>query len=163
MKERLISRTIKDEESGCWVWQGAKKGMGYGYLTVGSRKDGSRRTAMAHRESYRIFIGPIPDGMMVCHRCDNPSCINPEHLFIGTHQDNIDDRESKGRNNLSGIGLSGECHPKSKLTWSDVRHIRSNIKKRGDISAMARKFNVNHKTISDIYLMKTWLPAPPEE
>lgn len=102
MKERIENNSIPVPESGCWIWLGATKGnvplREYGHLITGSRQDDSRKTVAAHRASYEAYIGPIPEGMFVCHHCDTPSCVNPAHLFIGTRQDNVDDRERKGRN-----------------------------------------------------------------
>ena len=163
--ERIQSGVEIDSDTGCWVWQGAKKGkyMQYGHLTVGSRTDGSRRTMSAHRYSYEIYNGKIPNGLFVLHKCDNPPCVNPDHLFLGTHQDNVDDREKKGRNNTSGISLSGEDHPYSILTLDNVGYIRRSCLKRGDITRIAKELGVNRKTISDVVNFKTWIPEPPNE
>jgi len=82
--------------SGCWLWTASRNGDGYGFMTVGSRGiDRSYRGA--HRVSYEIYVGPIPDGMCVLHRCDVPACVNPAHLFLGTQRDNALDRERKHR------------------------------------------------------------------
>jgi len=167
-KERIESNSIPVTETGCWLWLGGVKGHAplrqYGNITVGSRKEGGRRTVSAHRFSYETYIGPIPEGMFVCHKCDVPSCVNPDHLFVGTRQDNVDDRERKGRNDTSGIIKRGEDHLQSKLTQVQVDHIKINIKKRGDIARLAKEFGVSYKTISDINMGKTWkLPEPPHE
>ena len=165
MKQRILSRV--DIVGECWIWNGAKKGSGlksYGHLTVGSRTDGSRKTVSAHRFSYEVFIGEIPDGHCVCHTCDTPSCVNPSHLFIGTIQDNVNDREFKGRNTIPA--LSGEGHPFSLLNWDAVNYIRSVKINRGDISMLARKYKVNRKTVADVLSGRTWKNnnnQPPEE
>jgi hypothetical protein len=88
-----MEKIVKDDH-GCWVWTGARTRAGYGTLGV----DGSTR--YTHRLCYEEFVGPIPDGMRACHRCDNPPCCNPEHLFLGTDQDNMDDMWAKGRGRL---------------------------------------------------------------
>lgn len=167
MKQRILSRV--DIVGECWIWNGAKKGSGlksYGHLTVGSRTDGSRKTVSAHRFSYEAFIGGIPDGYYVCHTCDTPSCVNPSHLFIGTHQDNVNDRELKGRNTVPA--LSGDRHPFALLSWESVDYIRSLKINRGDITMLAKKYKVNRKTIADVLSGRTWknnskTPAPAEE
>lgn len=78
---------------GCWLWEGKilRPGMGYGLASQHAKWE------LAHRMSYKTFIGPIPDGMMVLHRCDVPSCVKPEHLYLGTQRENMHDMESKGR------------------------------------------------------------------
>jgi hypothetical protein len=82
---------------GCWLWTAAKSPAGYGCFTVGSVKDGTRRLAIAPRVSWELAYGPIPDGMFVCHRCDIPACVRPDHLFLGTPKANIEDCVRKGR------------------------------------------------------------------
>jgi len=88
-------------KNGCWVYSGHKDSKGYGAVRVGSRKDGTRRMEKAHRYAWSLINGAIPKGMMILHRCDNPSCVKPGHLFVGTNQDNMDDMVRKGRANVS--------------------------------------------------------------
>lgn len=76
---------------GCWEWQGTRDRAGYGQAKAG------RKTVRAHRLSWRIHRGVIPDGFIICHKCDNPPCVRPDHLFVGTHQDNSQDMMNKGR------------------------------------------------------------------
>jgi hypothetical protein len=92
--ERFWTRVDKSGE--CWVWTGAHLPTGYGRLT------GAKRGMYAHRFSWELHNGPIPDGLLVCHKCDNPPCVRPDHLFLGTNVDNIRDRDAKGRGNGGG-------------------------------------------------------------
>lgn len=98
LDERLRKNIIVTE-SGCWEWQRYRLWTGYGRMTV----DG--RMTNAHRVAYELYVGPIPAGLLLCHKCDNPPCCNPEHLFPGTHQDNMDDARSKGRLGADGAEL----------------------------------------------------------
>lgn len=88
-KGRVLS--IQENESGCKIWKGSKSTNGYGQVTVFGKK------MQAHRVSFLAFIGEIPNGFFVCHKCDCPPCVNPEHLWIGTHQENMLDMAQKGR------------------------------------------------------------------
>jgi len=162
-KERLLRMIQIKHDTNCWEWKGAKKRKegDYGSLIIGSRTDKTRKTISAHRYSYIVFNGDVPDGLWVLHKCDNPSCINPEHLFLGTRQDNIDDRENKNRNNHA----VGERCPRAKLKEYQVLEIRSMLSNGKSIRGLARKYGVHHHTIMDIRDNKTWchlLPERPE-
>lgn len=89
--ERLMAKVEPVTESGCWIWTGHTYGIGYGSIVI----DGTR--VPAHRAAYTEFVGEIPEGMLVCHRCDVPACCNPDHLFLGTYKDNMRDCVTKGR------------------------------------------------------------------
>ena len=155
LKDRLMSHVIKNEVSGCWEWQGSKRG-GYGRMIVGSRTDGTRRSESTHRISYIIHHGEIPDGMEVCHKCDNRCCVNPDHLFIGTHQENMDDRERKERNNPP----KGEANPKAKLTEEDVLAIREKRLQGLSFGKLAKEYGVCKKTVQDAVSGKNWAYLP---
>ena len=88
---RLLSLSIPVPEAGCWLWLASRYRCGYGQVSW------KRKTTAAHRASYTAFVGEIPSGMFVCHKCDTRSCINPDHLFLGTAKDNSDDMIAKGR------------------------------------------------------------------
>lgn len=164
LEQRLYSHVAINPRSGCWEWTGSKRN-GYGRLTVGSRIDGTRRSVSAHRMSYELNFGEIPDGMEVCHKCDNPCCINPDHLFLGTRKDNADDRERKGRN----IIFTGEEQPRAKLTKKAVKNARwERAYKGASFQELANKYGVSKKTIQNAVKGVTWkcvsyLPEPPEE
>ena len=90
-KERLLEKCVPEPNTGCWLWTEYCNEWGYGRLRVNGKK------MLAHRASWETFIGPIPDGLRVCHHCDTESCINPDHLFTGTDKDNVHDCIKKGR------------------------------------------------------------------
>ena len=162
LKERLLSHVIVNNTSGCWEWQGSKRG-GYGRMIVGSRKDRTRKIESAHRVSYMTYYGSIPDGMEVCHKCDNRGCVNPEHLFLGTHQDNMDDRERKGRNKPQ----IGDKNGRAKLSENDVLEIRAKRRLGVSFQKIADEYGVHKKTVMDAVIGKNWAcvltPEPPKE
>lgn len=148
MKPRCLQEIIKsrihiDDMTGCWVWLGAKTPKGYGNIRY------NKKYLKAHRASYQAFTGEIPKGMVVMHSCDNPSCVNPAHLSIGSNQDNDDDKVRKLRQTF------GESHPNAKLTNDAVLYIRSmhGIKKQSELAA---EFGVGQSRISSILLKKNW-------
>jgi HNH endonuclease len=94
---RLIERSVRNPETECVEWMGTRTTGGYGLMTVGSRTDGTRTTKPVHVVAWEYYNGPVPDGLQVCHRCDNPPCWTEAHLFIGTQVDNMADMLAKGR------------------------------------------------------------------
>jgi len=134
------------EGSDCHWWVGGKNKDGYGNFW------GDGKNIGAHRFAYERSFGLIPEhdshhGWCVCHKCDNRACVNPDHLFLGTNKDNVDDKVSKGRQ------ASGPKAGKSKLTEDDVRRIR-NLS--GTARSIAKQFNVFEGTIGRILKRKTW-------
>lgn len=133
----------------CWNWKGAKDADGYSKVSIWMNRKGICRGA--HRVSYAIHNGRFNESLFVLHKCDNPTCTNPLHLFLGTHQDNMDDRTSKNRTNpRKGTDVST-----SKLTEADVIYIYTH-QIRGNSVLLAKRFNVHHPTISKIWNKKLW-------
>ena len=97
--EDLLSRFLKraDQRNECWEWLGRKNNRGYGWMTTGSRLQNNRKIEFAHRVSWRLHFGGIGEDLCICHKCDNPGCVRPDHLFIGTKKDNAIDMARKGR------------------------------------------------------------------
>jgi hypothetical protein len=92
MTEReMFLEQVTRSVDGCWIWNGSRERAGYGWIFVREKK------MAAHRLAYELFVGAIPVGLFVCHRCDNPPCVRPDHLFVGTREDNFRDMRQKGR------------------------------------------------------------------
>ena len=134
----IILQKVAKKENGCWEFTSRTDGKGYGSIFVGGRKG---KNISVHRLMYEKFIGPIPEGKFVLHSCDNPPCCNPEHLFLGTHQDNMKDMRKKGRN----YRTIGEKSGMSKLTTVQINNIRKS-KLNGVV--LAKKYGVSKSTIS---------------
>lgn len=117
IKEKLEAYSIPEPNSGCCLWLASISERGYGRIY----DDGKNKRA--HRVSYEEYIGPIPEGLLVLHRCDTPACINPGHLFLGTHQDNMDDMVKKERQ----AKISGENNNNSMLTEAQVLDIAEEL------------------------------------
>lgn len=146
-QEKLLARfktkIAFGRPNGCDEWIAAKNEEGYGRFLM----NGINRRA--HNVAWELACGPIPEGMMVCHRCDNPSCVNPHHLFLGSNSDNMRDMLAKGR---SGH-LKGEVHPKAKLQPADIARIRSSLLTNTEL---AREYNVTRKAIAFIREGVNW-------
>lgn len=138
---------------GCWVWSGYRNAEGYGGFKTGGR---SRR---ANRVAWRLYRGPIPYGLVVCHACDNTACVNPDHLFLGTDSDNAKDRERKGRG--GGKVVFGALHPNAKLSDDAVREIRRRRACGETFRFIATEFGVTPSVIERIVAHKTWKHVKP--
>ena len=119
LAERFWEKVEVGGQDECWTWLASTKQGGYGKI-MGD--DG--RFYLAHRVAYEMLIGDIPAGLLLCHRCDNPACVNPAHMFIGTQADNLKDMRSKGRGNPP----CGTRHPRARLTEQLVTQIRSDLR-----------------------------------
>lgn len=129
----LMDKTKMCPVSGCWEWTGWKNPKGYGRISV----DGVNRSV--HRVSYEKFREHPVTGMLVCHTCDKPACWNPDHLFLGTHADNMDDMVRKGRQHRP----HGAGHPRAKLTEADVVTIRSAV-------------GITNRRLAELYGVSKW-------
>jgi len=133
-------------DDGCWLWRGQKSGKGYGGFSRGHRKP----IFLAHRLSWELHFGSIPDGLYVCHACDVPACVNPDHLFLGTPADNLADMISKGR------GTFGERSQASVLTEDTVMVARALHAGGATSKEISAELGVNYRTIHDAIRGKTW-------
>jgi hypothetical protein len=152
---RYLSKVQQSPEpDGCWTWTGAKDPDGYGIFWDGTyRANGRGHYVRVTRWTYEQFVGPL-GGKHICHRCDNPSCVNPAHLFLGTNAENQADRERKGR---GGQWMTrGERHVNHKLTESDVRSIRNFLLDGIPQADIARQYGVSSAAIYKIATRKMW-------
>ena len=150
LQERFDSKVIAIGAGCCWLWTGAVSTDGYGLIG----RDSTGRLVRAHRASWELHRGPIPKGegyhgTCVCHHCDNRLCVNPEHLFLGSHADNVADATRKGR------VASGESHHFAKLMNAQVAEIRA-LGGAMLQSEIADKFDVDPSLISKIANGKIW-------
>jgi hypothetical protein len=143
LRDRFMEKVAPEPINGCWIWAGSKTKDGYGMFFDGVK------TARAHRVAYRLWHGPIRQGMSVLHKCDNPSCVNPTHLFLGTQKDNVDDMRQKNR----ATNVRGTQHGRAKLTEDQVKAIRTDGRKQKEI-AMA--YGVSHGLVSLIKRRVIW-------
>ena len=157
---------INTTDSGCWEYQGAKLQSGYGKL--GRRINGKPITYVAHRYVYELMVGKIPDGMFLCHHCDNKICCNPEHMFVGTQKDNMHDAYKKGRMpknphqhknwRYGDHNNKGENNGNSKLSKDDVKYIKHlYFAERRNQSELARYFNVGRTQIARVVNNLAWV------
>lgn len=136
--ERFWKYVAPEPNTGCWLWTGSLLNYGYGAFSPGGR---------AHRFAYSAFKGPIPEGVFVLHRCDVPSCVNPDHLFLGTRADNVADMMQKGRQ------PRGSRNGSAKLTPAQVLEIFASTEKQ---AVLAARYGVVHTAISKIKRGHKW-------
>ena len=138
-----LQKRLKIMPGGCWEWQGYCTPDGYGQIWQNT----SKHTVRVHRVMWEIVFGPIPDCLFVLHKCDNPPCANPSHLFLGTRIDNNADRDAKNRN------AKGEKHGMAKLTWEQVIAIRADSR---SLRVIAKEYGITLRTVYHIHSGKTW-------
>ena len=192
---RFWTNILCDVASGCWLWQGDRswgrrpQNGGYGMLYVSRQYRVLERTptrqvveilearrVMAHRYAWELLVGPIPDGMILCHRCDTPGCVRPEHLFLGSHQDNTDDKMAKGRHGFGPLPhytgeawharyagrrqRKGEQLWNAKLTADQVREIRQRHAAGETLKALGVAYGVALSLVGRIAQRKAWKHIP---
>ncbi len=154
---RFAEKYICDPNSGCWLWTAALTTTGYGAIGAINSNNKKYEKAKAHRVSWELNRGPIPPGMHVLHKCDTPACVNPNHLFLGTHQENVADMNKKGRHGVCNLPHPrGQDHYTAKLTDSDILEIRTASGGRGTGARLAIKFGVSRSLISMVRSGVVW-------
>ena len=144
-RERFLAKVCPEPKGGCWLWRGMVVGSGYGMVRF------ERKMHPAHRLAWKLFRGEIAPGLVVCHKCDVRTCVNPEHLFLGTHAENMKDMQQKGRS------PHGEEHSRVQTDGEEVSRIKAMLADgHMRMSEIARAFGVTHATIACIAKGKTW-------
>lgn len=143
IEKRFWKYVIPEPNSGCWLWTGGFFDKdGYGIFCINQKWK-----ERAHRLSFRIHNGLIPEGLFVLHHCDVPCCVNPDHLFLGTQADNMEDKVSKGRQN------KGVDQPRARLTEAQVKEVRST---KESVQRLANKLGVSRMTVWRARVGATW-------
>lgn len=149
-REYIEKWSIPEPNSGCWLWLGGAHGVRKTRPRIETRRDGVVSVELAYRAAYRVFVGSIPEKLFVCHHCDNPMCVNPDHLFIGSHKDNMKDMREKRRQ------AKGDRVHLAKLSEDDVKRIRELRPKRRFTSQVARELGLSYQAVWLVLTGKTW-------
>lgn len=144
--EIFQAKVMPEPMSGCWLWTACIDVVGYGKIRVG------RSQKLAHRLSYELHKGEIPIGLKVCHHCDNPGCVNPDHLFLGTQKENMNDSARKGRH-ADHSGSKSACAKLNEFQVSIIREAKLAGHKRADV---AKYFKMSISAINHIFLGYSW-------
>lgn len=152
LAERFWAKVHHEPNTGCFIWGGSEMGGGYGNFTV------RRKSVKASRVAYELAHGPIPSGegwhgVCVMHKCDVRICVNPDHLILGTHAENMADRNRKGR----AARLAGEKHGCARLSWEQVREMRAAYAAGGvSYEDLMRRFDVSKPTVAGVITRRYW-------
>lgn len=158
--ERRLLDNLRRSPSGCWEWSRSRNPAGYGKMGM------NWVLYKTHRIAYTLFCGQIPDGLCVCHHCDNPPCCRPDHLFLGTASDNQRDMVAKGRHGGGAARIPPENRTRgqrshfAKLTDADVLAIRDAVKRGDRRDGIARRYGVTRHTVRSIAKGLTWMHLP---
>lgn len=147
--ERFFS--FFDKTVGCWIWKGGLPDDGYPRIAI------NNKSVLGHVLSYVLHKGVIPEGLHVCHECDNPSCVNPDHLWLGTHSQNMEDRGNKGR--WKHNGRFGTNINSAKITANDAIEIRKCVELGASQTEMSKRFKLSKSAINSLIKGKTWKQA----
>jgi hypothetical protein len=158
---RFWSKVDKSHGDGCWLWVAGKFRNGYGAFNASKKNPPKDKTRYAHRVSWIRANGPIPLGYVVCHKCDNPACVNPDHLFIGTQAENLSDMRRKGRGSEVGLltseSAAGEKNPRAKLKTSDVVQIKKMLCDGETPTRVAEIMGIPRTRVYDISHGRCWV------
>ncbi len=147
LQERFNEKWKLDKRSGCHVWKASTRGKGYGQFKL------NYKNTSAHRVAYELAYGPIPESMHVCHKCDNPPCVNPKHLWLGTNEENIEDKSNKGRYNAARGSDNGSAKVTEKMAikirwlYSTGKHTQTRL---------ATRFNISRGAVGQLIRKETW-------
>lgn len=146
----LIERVMPEPNTGCWIWMGVLNSGGYGVVKA------EGRSVYAHRHSWRLRNGKIPDGLSILHKCDIRPCINPDHLYPGTPRQNSDDAISRGRTHKWAGKRARGANPNAKLSEANIAEIKSLLVQGVPQKEIANTFGISNPTVSQIKTGATW-------
>ena len=154
LQKIIESHSVPVTETGCWLWEGHCDRNGYGQKRL---KIFDNKNMFAHRLSYLAYIGNDIENKSVCHKCDVPCCVNPDHLFLGSHKDNMSDMSNKKRNRVPHPKMQGENHFNARLTEKDVIEIRKKFKPRVNTYKMlSEEYGISPRTVGAIVNRSLW-------